>query len=296
MRKIALIITLFALSLMGMMGCKNSSKNSDKPLVAVTLPPQKFFVEAIAGDKVNIVVMIPTGNSPEEYDPSPRDVMSLEEADMYFYIGTLSYETRWLEAISRAEHPPVTVDLSASLPHDMLYGHDHDHHGHVHPMGDPHYWSSVMAGRLIADVVYHSLCEAYPEHTETFTDNFNALRDRLSALDDRAERIFGDGDEPGAFVIYHPSLSAFSAEWGLTQLVIEKDGKQPTPMQLAKLLDEARSHHASVVMVQQEYDAETARTIARELSLPTHVINPMEEDWLHQMNLLLDAFDPEVKK
>lgn len=294
MKKVYLL-SLTLLLVLGMLGCNPRSKHSGKPIVAVSLPPQKFFVDAIAGDAVEVVVMVPTGSTPEEYDPSPRNIMELEKADLYFYIGTLPYETQWVEAVQRSKTPARTVNLSSALPHDMTCTHEEGEHEHVHPMGDPHYWTSILAGEIIADVVYQTLCEEFPEHKATFEGNYNKLKDELNTLDARAEKVLRSSDEPKSFVIYHPSLSLFSKEWGLTQLVIERDGKQPTPVQLKGLIDSAKGQKASVVIIQQEYDTQTTESIANELGLPTHVINPLEENWLQQMNSLIDAFDHDVK-
>lgn len=294
MKKIPILLLFFVTMVMVMMGCQRPSKGTVKPVVAVTLPPQKFFVESIAGGVVDVVVMVPTGSSPEEYDPSPRNIMDLEGADLYFYIGTLPYETRWLETIARSAKPARTVNLSEALPHDLTCTHDHGEgykYESVHPMGDPHYWTSVLAGKLIADMIYKSLCESFPEHKATFEANYKLLQEQINTLAQRALDIFVHYNTQRAFVIYHPSLSVFSEEWGLTQLVIEQKGKQPTPFQLAQLLEDAKTKNATVVIIQQEYDTETTESIAKELSLPTHVINPLEENWLHQMNTLLDAFD-----
>lgn len=293
MKKIS-FIPLFLLLAVGVMGCK-SSRQSGKPIIAVSLPPQKFFVASIAGDLVDVVVMVPAGSSTEEYDPSPRNIMDLESADLYFYIGTLPYEAQWIDAINQSKNPARMVNLSEALPHDVTCTHEHSGHEYVHPMGDPHYWTSILAGELIADVVYQTLCDEFPEHKATFEQNYTTLKEQLNTLDIRANKVFQSNGAQKSFVIYHPSLSLFSKEWHLNQLVIEQDGKQPTPIRLKELLEEAKAQKASVVILQQEYDTKTAESISKELGLPTHVINPLEENWLQQMNTLIDAFDPEAK-
>lgn len=292
MKNTYLLFLLFILLALAGYGCHTSTKDSRKPRVTVTLPPQKFFIEAIAGDLVDITVLIPSGSSPEEYDPSPRDVMDLEQSDLYFYLGTLPTEVQWLDAIRKFPTPPRTIDLSSHIP--QAKAHDHgSHQVNVHPMGDPHYWCSIDAGDTIAKVVMESLSEEFPEYGTTFQANYTLLQEKLSELREKAHKIFDDNER--AFIIYHPSLSLFSREWNLFQLVIEQNGKQPTPSRLAQLMEEAKEKNAEVVLIQREYDSGTMESIAKELSLPTRIINPSEEDWLHQMDVLLDAFDTTTK-
>lgn len=276
-------LTLLVLILLAACG----DKSADRPhTVAVSVAPQGWFVDRISGGSVQTQVMVPSGTNPEEYDPAPRDIARLESADLYLYLGTLPYESRWLEALS--EDGPTPVNLADSIPHELIHTHDHLG-GHTHPHGDPHYWSSYRGGLAIAEVTYHALCSAFPEMAETFGTNYVTLRTEITAAQERAKGYFATQPDSIAFVIYHPSLTQYSEEMGLLQLVIEQDGKSPTPRQLADLIDTARAHHARVVLIQQEYDPHSAENVAHELGLPTVRINPHDPDWLGQMELLLTA-------
>ena len=94
-----------------------------------------------------------------------------------------------------------------------------------------------------------------------------ALRTQLQSLPSRS------------FVIYHPSLSEFASEWSLEQLVLEEDGKEPSPAHLEQVIRRARAAGVRVVFVQKEFESKLVHSIASELGAQTYEINPLDGDW-----------------
>ena len=86
-----------------------------------------------------------------------------------------------------------------------------------------------------------------------------------------------------AFIIYHPALTYFAREFGLKQLCIELDGKEPSPAQLKQLLETATQSGAKVVFVQQEFDQKNAELIAKETGCRLVTINPLSYNWHDEM-------------
>jgi zinc transport system substrate-binding protein len=101
--------------------------------VFVSIQPQKYFVERIAGDAAEVSVMVPPGKEPHSYEPTPRQVAALSEADVYFRIG-VPFEQAFIPRIERSLEDLPVVDISANIEKRRLAAHDHDHgdEGHDH--------------------------------------------------------------------------------------------------------------------------------------------------------------------
>lgn len=256
-------------------------------MVAVSLPPQKFFVERIAGDSVAVHVLVPAGANPESYDPSPRDIALLEQSDAYFAVGVLPFELQWISYLEGSE--VRVVNIAQLIPDSLLHDANCDH-DHIHLHGDPHFWSSFRGGRAMADAFYTQLASLYPQYESHFKKNYLRLLEEISALEAKTAMLFQSENVGKSFVIYHPSLTLFAEEWGLNQLVIEQDGSEPTPRHLVELIDEARRENVRVVFIQEEFEVRQATNIADELGVEPIVIQPTSEDWLSEMELLVSAF------
>lgn len=262
-----------------------TAKRSDKPVITVSIAPERFFVERIAGEGYQVNVLVPKDANPEMYDPTPRDIAAIAHSDLYFYMGSLAFEHMWLTAIKEQNAGIKCIDISSHLP---VKEHSCAHcDAHVH--GDPHFWSSITGAKAIAQGVYEALVEMYPGDVEKFYDNYERLLADIEALEEECREVF-DGLEHRAFVIYHPSLGYFADEWNLDQRAIEREGKEPTPAHLSDLIAKAKADGVRLVFIQEEFDVKNAEIVAKEIGAKTVLIRPLDEDWMGQIRLLVDAF------
>lgn len=280
-------IILFA-CLLVLMAC--GGKQVEGRIVSVTITPQKYFAEKIAGDHFNVNCVVPAGQSPETYDPTPQQMIQIGQSEAYLQIGHIGFEQAWMENI-RANNPNLKVfNLSEGI--DLLKeeeeGHNHhegeEGHAHHHHHGgvDPHTWSSVQGAKTIAQNTLDAFIALDPENEVYYRENYNQL---LSELEN-TEKTIGELLAPltsRTFIIYHPALTYFANEYGLTQLCIEMDGKEPSPAQLKELVETAREHNAKVVFVQMEFDQKNAELIAKETGCKLVRINPLDYDWNKEM-------------
>jgi zinc transport system substrate-binding protein len=247
--------------------------------IAVTIEPQRYFAEKIAGDRFTVHTVVPGGQSPETYDPSPQQMVNLSKSLAWLQIGHLGFEQAWMQRI-RDNNPRMQVfDLSEGF--DLLTEEEEEEealHSH-HPGGvDPHIWSSIGGARAMAENTLHALLSLDKDNEACYRQNYAALvaeideteaiiRQQLSSLTRRA------------FIIYHPALTYFAREFNLSQLCIEADGKEPSPAQLKKLVDRAKAYRANVVFVQQEFDTKNAGRIAEETACRLVSINLLNYHW-----------------
>lgn len=285
-------------SLLLLIAC--GDKQSDEKIVTVTIEPQRFFAEKIAGDKFIINCIVPSGQSPETYDPTPKQMVQLGKSVAYLRIGHIGFEQAWMEKIKGNNTQLEIFDMSEGM-NLLTDTEDHHHHEgdcgeeahHHHPGGvDPHIWSSVAGAKVVAWNTLNAFIALDKENTEYYWKNYTALMGEI----EKTEATVSELLKPLAnrtFIIYHPALTYFAEEFGLTQLCIEMDGKEPSPSQLKKLVETAREHHTQVVFIQQEFDKKNAELIAKETGCRLVTINPLDYNWekemIHIANALADG-------
>ena len=279
-----ILLPSLALLLSGCVPDGGSGETGDVP-VAVSVAPQAWFVERLAPEGVSVRIMVPSGANPEEYDPAPRDIARLEESRLFLCTGTLPFEEMRVKGLSGTG--TRVVRIAERLPQELL--HPGEEVGHSHAHGDPHFWSSFEGGRVLARVTCEELVKLLPEDSLTLKQNCDSLIREIDDMEEESRRLLRKESGAGAFLIYHPSLTAFSREMGLRQLAVEQDGKEPSPGALAGLLSEAKEAGARVMLVQKEFNPENSRVIAREAGAKTVEINPYDYDWAAQMRLIVEA-------
>lgn len=294
MKQTSIIITF--LSILLLTACVN--KQTEGNIVTVTIEPQRYFADKIAGDKFKINCVVPAGQSPETYDPTPQQMIQVGKSIAYLRIGPIGFEQAWMDKI-RENNPKLEIfDTSEGMKlltdteedshvHDHA-GHDHDAHAgeaahhHHHGGVDPHIWSSVTGAKVVAWNTLNAFIALDPDNTEYFWKNYNELVDQIDKTETEINQLLNPLTDR-TFIIYHPALTYFANEFNLTQLCIEMDGKEPSPAQLKMLVENARENNARVVFIQQEFDQKNAELIAKETGCKLTVINPLAYDWSKEM-------------
>lgn len=294
MKQTSILITILSFFLLT--ACV--TKQVNEAVVTVTIEPQRYFAEKIAGDKFKINCVVPAGQSPETYDPTPQQMIQIGRSLAYLRIGPIGFEQAWMDKI-RENNPKLQVfDTSEGMnlltdteddDHAHEHGtHDHDAHAgeeahhHHHGGVDPHIWSSIAGAKTVAWNTLNAFIELDPDNTEYFWQNYNKLVDEIDKTNTEIKQLL-DPLTDRTFIIYHPALTYFANEFNLTQLCIEMDGKEPSPAQLKRLVETARANNARVVFIQQEFDQKNAELIAKETGCKLTVINPLAYDWTKEM-------------
>ena len=266
--------TLVFLLVLILLSC-NSHDKSSRVTVTVSIPPFGYFVSAISGNDFDINVMVPAGSDPHVYEPSPQQIASLRKSKAYISDGYLGFELTWLDRFFEANKRMKLLTLGDSV--DIIKVSDHD--GSVHPEGtDPHFWVSPKSARAIAGAIRTLLCGLKPEMEEKYNFNYGRLLDTIDLLDRKAGELL-TGFDNNYFMVFHPTLTYLARDYGLVQLSVEEEGKEPTPSSMKNLIDEARQRNIKVIFVMEEFDRKNALTIASETGAVLKSINPLRENW-----------------
>lgn len=270
-------------------GKRDKSHNSDKLRIAVAIEPQRFIVEAIAGDKAEVMSLLERGSDPETYDPTLASLMALSRSDAYFKLGTLAFEDNLLDRLKRCV--PVIYDSSDGI--ELIEGTHchggHEEHGseHTHEY-DPHIWSSVKNCRIMAEIYADALISLDPADSVYYKNRLNELIQRLDSIDDDfSRRLASVAGEP--FMVWHPTLSYFARDYGLTQLSVGSENKETTIQGLNRTIDAALSQGVNLFFSQPGYDPRISATVRSHVEARCVEINPLAYDWVGQLETAVDA-------
>lgn len=258
-------------------------KTKGNRVVTVTIEPQRYFAEKIAGDKFDIHCIVPAGQSPETYDPTPGQMVEIGQSLAYLRIGYIGFEQVWMKSIQDNNPDLEIVDLSSGFELITNELHEHEHHeGHHHHGVDPHIWSSISGAQVIARNMVEAFVRLDPENRDYYQANYEMLAKEITATGEAVASLL-QPIRGRVFIIYHPALTYFAKEFGFKQLCIEMEGKEPSPAELKRLVETARREECKVVFVQQEFDRKNAELIAEETGCLLEPINPLAYDWHHEM-------------
>lgn len=291
MKNLLLVIWLFLLAT----SCSQGGDTSDKPVISVSIIPQQYFIEQLAGELVEINVMIPPGASPASYEPSVSQLGKLERSEVYLRIGYVGFEQSWMDKISSVNPEMKIVDLSEGV--DIILEdageevEDEDHHGHRHHGPDPHIWMSVINSRIIAQNIHRELLLLFPDEKQYLKARFDKFSLSLDSLQLEITNKL-EGIENRKFMIYHPALTYYARDYALEQLSLEIEGKTPSPMHLKEMTDLANVHQISKILIQNQFDRKNAEVLARETGAEIIQFDPLDLQWGKQMSYIAEQLNP----
>ena len=278
-------------------------ENGQGPLsVFVSILPQAFFVERIAGQRVRVEVMVKPGQDPHTFEPTPKQMARLAEADVFFRIG-VEFENTLMPRIESTMKGLTVVDCREGIRLRQMDAHEHDaeeqeaeeyagegHLGGEQEGTDPHVWLSVRNAIRIAATIHEALVRLDPEGRDIYDRGYGQLVEELEALDRRIAEILAPvKGEP--FFVFHPSFGYFADEYGLEQIAVETGGAEPSARQLARLIEEAGSSDVRVIFIQPQFSHKSAGTIAAEIGAAVVPIDPLARDYIENLEKMARAVE-----
>jgi zinc transport system substrate-binding protein len=272
LRKI-LLITLCGCQLLQVCYGTESDANN----IFVSILPQKYFAERIAGEHVKVSVMVGGGQSPATYEPSPKQMTLLYKSQLYFQIG-VPFESIWIDAISELNSDLKIIECCTELKTTHSEGHSHD----------PHIWTSPANVKTIALKMKKALVDSYPGYEREFEINYSRLIQDLDKLDQDIRLRLAHLNNR-YIIVSHPSWGYYAEAYDLIQLPIEVEGKEVRAKALAKLIKFAKSKNINKVFVQKQFNKNSAKIIAREIDADVIELNPLAEDYIANLYYVTDA-------
>ena len=268
-------IATFIICALLIVGCTTKS-DSDKKTIFVTITPMQSIIEEITAGDFDIEVIVPKGASPETFEPTPKQVTSFSDAELIFSTGLIDFEKSLVQRISGDAE---VVNLSNGI--ELIAGScSHGNHQHKHGV-DPHIWTSPRALRTMVTNAHKAIMAHYPDSVK-YTEATGRLLERIDALDTYcATRIKAEGVE--AMMIYHPAYTYYARDYGIEQIAIEHDGKEPSLRQTTALIEKAKEHGVKAILRQPQYSEDKVRAIANDAGAEIITTDPLAEDILGEI-------------
>lgn len=271
--------------------------NDSRDILAVSIEPQRAWLEALVGEQYNIIVLMPAGENPETFEPSASAMAQLEKAKIWFAIGTLPFEQKM-----QPRYHDKYVNTGEGV--GRLYGtHSHGDANEHHQESDPHIWTSVRNARIMVMSMSDALCTAAAHRAANIDFNGSsptqssrsdsasiqaAVQRYIAHLDsldsDLSARLLGKG----AFMVWHPSLSYFARDYDLEQVAVSPDNKELSAKALKGVIEEARADSVTVFLLQRQFDARQASTICAEIGARQVIFNPLAYEWEEELRRIAD--------
>ena len=251
--------------------------------VYVSIPPQAYLVERLAGDFVEVGVLLPPGASPATYEPTPKQMAALDHSQLYLQIGA-PFEGPVLAKISDLMPDLRVVDCRVGVELEPIGGDGHDH---GFGLLDPHIWLDPQRMKTIADTTARALQILLPNESPMIEERLAALH---SAIDETDVRV-AEALAPFAgrtLLVFHPAFGYFTRRYGLIQKAVEVDGKAPSARRLATVVDEIRQQPVPALFFQPQFSRSAAERVAAALDCELVELDPMAADYLANLETMAD--------
>lgn len=262
--------------------------------VSVSVIPQAFFVKQIAGDLVNVNIMVDKGKGPETYEPSIKQLKSLSKSDVYFFIG-IPFENAWLERFKGVNpNMKIVQPLQKGILEEYLAKYEdndnhHDHEKHYsdekHHHHSPHIWLSFVLSKAHAKQIAQTLIEIDPKNTQIYNKNLEKFLSEIDEAYEDSKKMFENNKK--SFLVFHPAWEYLANELNIKEYSIEKEGKEAKINHTKKILNIIKQNNIKVIFVQPQFSQKSANAIAKEANLKVKIADPLSYDWLNNLKNFL---------
>lgn len=272
------ILILVSLMLIIMTGCTNRTTTinaKEKPVVAVSIVPQKTFVEAVCGNMAEVIVMIPSGNSPTNYEPTPKEMEQFNKAKLYFAIGVPTEESNIMpkaKELNELKIIKLQDDVSNRYPDREL----------AHGKRDPHIWLSPKRAVVMVQSIANEMGEFDPANKEKYKENAQKYIIELENLDKKIRNSLKNVKDRN-FIVFHPAFGYIEDDYNLQMYALEQDGKKATPQRLIEMVDLAKQRNIKAIFYQAEISSKQAGAFAEEIGGKTVQLAPLSPNYIDNL-------------
>lgn len=202
-----------------------------------------------------------------------------EDATYLFFTERMPFDfedkEHFLKDLARNDIEPVQSEPKAS--------------GHYHGGKDPHTWTSPSNVKIMAKNIFDALLKIDAKNSAYYQTNYERFLEEIVRTDNSIKKTLSTIPQGSKFMVFHPSWGYFAKEYGLEQLSIEVEGKEPKPKTLRKIIDEAKKANIKAVFTQKEFSDKSAKALARELGIKVIKETPLAKEWSSNLIKMADA-------
>ncbi|MGE4354189.1 MAG: metal ABC transporter solute-binding protein, Zn/Mn family [Oscillospiraceae bacterium] len=279
-----LVFSLVCLAGCGTSAAETTESPSTKPIIAVTIVPEQTFAEAVCGDLAEVIALVPPGNSPENYEPTPVEMEKFSKASLYFSIGVPTEEANILPSVGDVKVISLQDAVSAVYSERMFESGERD----------PHIWLSPKRVKVMVETIDREMSALDPSNADTYHKNAEAYLEQLDDLDQYIKDALADVEDK-KFIVYHPAFGYFADDYGLTMYALEEEGKEATAQHLQDMADLAKEENIKVIFYQEEIDSSQSAAFAEEIGGKTMQLSPLAADYIDNLKAMTDLMAEVMK-
>lgn len=256
----------------------------DRLKISVSIASIQWLVDQIGGERVQTQSLTTSGDDPHTYEPSPQQMTSMAMSDLYFTAG-VEFEEVWIPKFSDANSNLKVMDVSVGVERIPVADHLHEE-GDEHEGLDPHIWLSSKNMAQIARNITSTLESIDTENAGLYQSNLALTLAIIDDVDQQLSQMFSQTMRK-QFLIIHPSLGYFADAYELQMIPVEIDGLEPSPTQLAEILDASKTYGIHTLFTQTGTNPLNVNMLAEQAGIDQIVeIDPMSYDWPTNMLLI----------
>jgi len=261
-------------------------------IIAVSIPPQAWFVSQIAGEKAAPLILVPPGQNPHNYEPTPRQIQSLASASAWILSGS-EFEISLRPKIEKLFPNLRIIDGTEGVNFRLLDEHDcddyHDLSDNCSLLSDTsidrHTWLGGPPAKILAEHIKNTLCNIDNDNEKYYSERYVTLINEIDNTFNELKIMLSQLNGKSVFV-YHPSFGYFLDEFGIIQEAVEMGGKEPTPRQLNALMEKISTEKPAAIFVQAQFPVNAARTIANAAGAQIIELDPLAKNWLENIKFM----------
>lgn len=272
-KRFAILLIVLLVVAQCLIACKGERQKGSKELrlkVVTTLFPLFDFAGKVGGNKTDVILLLPPGVEPHDFEPKPRDIATIQEADVFVYTGNVMEP--WAETILKGidSKKLVVVDASRGITLRPSGDEDHERQDGNNPRSghtlDPHIWLNFADAQIMVKSIAAGLSKKDPKDTDYYTRNASAYNDRLQQLDE--EYRTGLDVCKSRFFLYggHYAFNYLSRRYNLNYVSVHgvSPNGEPSPAHLIDMVKKMKQYHLNCIFYEELASPRVAETIARE--------------------------------
>jgi len=263
---------IFALSLFMMFSLFACTDNnaSDGLTVTVTILPQKAFVEAVVKDLAKVEVLVPSGQSPESYPPTSKQIMNANKSAIYFKIGVPVEETSLVKSITNVKTIDCAEKVRETYPDNEFSDGSRD----------PHIWLSIKRVKIMVQQIADEMSLIDTNNEQSYQANALEYINELTALNTEVESYFQNKTNK-LFLTFHPAYGYLAADYNLKMFALNEEGKEATIEITKSFIDTAKEKNITVIFSQAENDSTQNESVKNEIGASITKLNPLAYDYIN---------------
>ncbi len=288
-RRIIIVLLLFtgifiAGTLIYFAASSQEEVDNGKIDVAVSIGPEVEFVKAVGGDKVNVILMVPSGSDPHTYEPLPGQLTRVSNAKMYAEVGTpVEFEINYMGKIKSINPTMLVVNCSEGV--NLISNTAENESDEV----DPHIWTDPKNAEIMVENIYQGLVQIDPADKDYFQKNRDQYLKKLDELDKNATKLIKEKNS-SIIIVFHPAFGYYAKEYNLTMIAAMINDEEPSPQRIAMLVDTAQKNNIHVVFTEPQYDQKYMQSVASQIGGRVVFVNDLDENYLQNMENISKAF------